>query len=433
MKPASYKHYLLFVLLLIYAFNTADRLVLGLMLQDIKADLDLSDTQLGLLTGIAFAFFYSIMGIPIARWADRGDRISVISITTLLWGAAMALCGAAGNFLQLLAIRVGVAVGEAGAVPPSNSLIPEYFSRAERPKAVAIYHLGGPLGALVGYFAAGWINQFVGWRATFVIVGIPSLLLAALVWFTLEEPRRNVPAVEPPREQADSLWHVAITLFANKTFRNLVICFSIVAFFGNGILQWQPAYFMRTYGLGSGELGTWFALLYGGGGLIGLYAGGTLASRFAAHNERLQLLAAATAYCGFAILQAGIYIATSLYLAFLLLALAMVGTGLVMGPLFGAVQTLVPARMRAMSIAVIYLCANLIGLGLGPLIAGVLSDMLRPAFGEESLRYALLALCPGYLWAAFHMWKASRTVMTDLARANEGCSENSSSAHVQQI
>src|SRR5687767_13558141 len=182
MRHTVYKNYLLGLLTLILLFNCVDRLALGLLLQEIKIDLNLSDTQLGFLSGIAFALFYSIMGIPIARWADRGNRTVIISLTTAVWSLMVALCGAAGSFMQLMLIRIGVAIGEAGCVPPAHSLIADYFSRAERPRAVAIYMLGGPLSVIIGNFLAGWLNEFYGWRMTFAILGLPGLVLAALAW-----------------------------------------------------------------------------------------------------------------------------------------------------------------------------------------------------------------------------------------------------------
>jgi len=422
MKANSYRNYLLVILLLILAFNSVDRLTLGLVLQDIKADLELSDTQLGLLSGIAFALFYSLMGVPIARWADRGNRIVVLAVTTVLWSVTMALCGLATSFVQLLMIRVGVAVGEAGCVPPSHSLIPEYFTRIERPRAVAIYTVGGTLGAVVGYFAAGWLNESLGWRTTFMLIGLPGIALAALAWFTLEEPRRSDP-VPPSAADVPTLREVAATLWENTTYRRLLLCFSVIAFFGNGIIQWQPAFFMRSYGLGTGELGTWFAVLYGVGGLAGAYAGGSLATRFAARNERLQLAAMAIAYCALTFVDAWLFLTHNRDLTFGLTAVGAVAGAMITGPLFATVQTLVPERMRATSIALIYLFSNLIGLGLGPLAAGALSDALRPLFAEESLRYALLALSPGYLWAAWQLWRARSTVMEDLTlRTSHACS-----------
>lgn len=422
MQANAYKRYLLVLLLVIYAFNWVDRFALGLLLQDIKADLRLSDTQLGLLTGIAFALFYSVLGIPIARWADRGNRVTIITLTTGLWSAALALCGLASSFLQLLAIRVGVAVGEAGCVPPAQSMIADYFSRAERPRATAIYMLGVPLAAVIGYFLAGWLNELYGWCMTFVCLGIPGLALATVARLTLREPRQqalvgnasvtiaaNVRAATEP-----TLMQVFRTLWGNTTFRHLLFCWSMVSFFGTGIWQWKPAFFMRTYGMQTSEAGTWFAVIYGVCALVGLYVGGELASRHAANNERLQFRGIAVAYCIFGAIQGAMFLSPNQYLALALLALSTVGIYTAHGPLFAAIQSLVAPSMRAMAIAIVYLFANLIGLGLGPLAAGALSDAFAPRFGDDSLRYALLALCAGYLWASWHLWQASRTVTRDL-------------------
>lgn len=418
----KYKNYLLTVLMVIMAFNNVDRVALGLLLQDIKVDLELSDTQLGFLTGIAFALFYSVMGIPIARWADRGNRVTIIAITTALWSAAVVLCGLVGSFLHLLLIRVGVGVGEAGCTPPALSLIADYFPRAERPRAIARYMLNAPLGYLIGFALAGWLSEHYGWRMMFVLLGLPGLALAALARLTLGEPRRGNSTPEVAGRLAasslssphPSLQQVWATLWANRTFRHLLIAFGVLSFFGQGILQWKAAFFVRSYGLQTAELGTWLAAIYGIGGLLGTYWGGELASRRAAHNEALQLKVMAFVYCSFGVVSACVYLSPNHYFAFGFMTLATVGVHLAVGPLFATLQTLVAERMRAMSLAIVYLVANLIGLGLGPLAAGALSDALRPLVGEESLRYALLTLCPGYVWTAWHLWRASRTVTLDV-------------------
>jgi predicted MFS family arabinose efflux permease len=404
-----YRYFLLGVLLLVLAFNFVDRLALGLVLQQIKVDLHLTDTQLGFLTGTAFAVFYSLMGLPIARWADRGNRVALISLTTALWSVAVALCGLAQSFWHLLLIRVGVAVGEAGCIPPAHSLIGDFFTREERPRAVSIYMLGAPLSSVIGYFLAGWLNELYGWRVMFMVLGLPGVALAALVWFTLREPRRS-RRLAPPQP---SMRTVCATLWRSLTFRHLVLCFAITHFFGYGILQWQPAFFIRSFGMNTGELGSWFALIYGCGGLLGTYWGGTLASRYATNNEALQLRAMAIAYGSFGLISVAIYTSSSVHVAFALIGLSTIGSSMAVGPMFATIQSLVPQNMRAVSIAALYLLANLIGLGLGPLATGALSDALRPFAGEESLRYALLALCPGYLWAAWHLWRSSRTVIRD--------------------
>jgi len=251
MHSKAYKNYLLGLLTTILVFNYVDRLALGVMLQDIKIDLDLTDTELGFLSGIAFALFYSVIGVPIARWADRGNRVTIISLTAALWSVAVAMCGLAGNFMHLLLIRVGVAVGEAGCIPPAFSLIADYFNRAERPRAAAIYGLGGPLSAVVGYFLAGWLNEIYGWRMTFVLLASPGVVLAALAWFTLREPRRASltlgtaqaasfapPELVAPLPVQPTLKEVGVILWANLTFRHLLLCLGAMFFFLYGILQW---------------------------------------------------------------------------------------------------------------------------------------------------------------------------------------------------
>jgi len=431
-RPATYKRYLLGILLVILAFNYSDRIALGLVLQDVKSDLHLSDTQLGFLTGISFALFYAVMGLPIARWADRGNRVTIISLTTLLWSVLVALCGSVTSFAQLLLIRIGVGVGEAGCIPPAHSLLADYFARADRPRAMSIYMQGGQISLVGSYFIAGWLNQICGWRVMFVLLGLPGLGLASLAWFTLREPRLREPAavlapspgsaVLPRAVQSSAenpgVKQVCLTLWANRTFRHLLYSVSVFYFFGYGILQWQPSFFVRSFGLKTGELGFWFALVCGLGGILGTQLGGEWASRCAPDDERRQLRVIAIANAGF---NAGvwslIYFSHNYHVAFLLMGLATVGGSTIFGPLFATIQTLVQPRIRAMSIALVYLCANLVGMGLGPLAVGVLSDALQLRFGQESLRYALLATCPGYLWVSWHLWKASKSVTFDLAAA----------------
>jgi MFS family permease len=418
-----YRNYLLSILILSLAFNNMDRTVVGLVLQSIKADLHLSDTQLGLITGIAFGAFYALMGIPLARWADRGNRITIVVLTTALWSVAMALCGLVTNFVQLIAVRVMAAVGEAGCIPTAQSLIGDHFDRAERPRATARFMLGTPISILLGNFVAGWVNELYGWRATFLIMGIPGIVLAVLAWITLKEPRYEIDTKQGPRGStlhrsvpaaSLDLSETFTVLWRNLTFRRLLIALSMLFFFLWGIQQWQPAFFIRSFNLQTGELGTWFTLIGGICGFLGTYWGGELASRYAAGNEPRQLKAMAIAYGFYALVSIAAYSSTSKYWAFGLMALAAIGYMLTWGPMFALLQSLVPTRMRATAMALVFLFANLIGMGLGPLAAGMLSDALRPLYGEESLRYALLILWPGFLIPAWFVWRANQTVAQDL-------------------
>lgn len=419
--------YLLFMLTLILAFNYVDRFAMGIVLEDIKADLALTDTELGVLTGIAFALFYSVMGIPLARWADRGDRIRILTVTATLWSGAVALCAAAAGFVQLLLARIGVAVGEAGCYGPALSLISDHYGRAERPRAVARFMLGIPLAMVIGYFAGGWLNELFGWRITFIAIGLPGLALAGLTWWTLRDPR----SLRTERQSAELNVHehspatargVLVALFRNGAYRHLLACFSIWGFFGYGVQQWQPAFFMRSYDVESGVLGTLLVLSVGLSGLAGTWFGGEIIAKLAGEDERRQLKIVALLYASGAITGSAVYVAPTLEVSMLALTVTSLLFSAGNGPLFAASQTLVAPHMRATSIAVMYFFCNFIGLGLGPLCVGAFSDVLSRTVGGESLRYALLAFSPGYFWCAWHLWRAAqeacvRDTLDDPSRA----------------
>jgi MFS family permease len=410
---------MLAVLTLIAAHNYVDRMALGLLLQEIKFDLRLSDTQLGLVTGLAFALLYATLGIPLARWADRGNRVVLIAVATGIWSTAVALSGMARSFAQLLIARIAAGCGEAGCLPPAHSLIAHYYSRRERPRALSFYMLVEAIGMIYGLWPAAVLNDLIGWRASFVVLGVPGLLLALLAAPTLKEPRQLLAELEqdlpsPPQRSLIAAW---AELMRNRTYRNCLIAFSISMFFGTGLLQWKPAFFIRSFGMSTREVGESFAIVYGACGVVGTFLGGWAATRFAGNQEARQLKSMAILYCVYVILSAALFLAQTKLLAILFLTLAMLGGALLAGPLFAIIHAVVPGEVRALAVASVFLCANLIGMGLGPLFVGFLSDMLRPALGDESLRYALLAVTPGYFWAAWHVYRASGSVAQDVASA----------------
>lgn len=418
MPSPLYRNYVLGVLTAVLVFNYVDRLALGVMLEDIKLDLDLTDTQLGILSGIAFALFYSVMGIPIARYADRGNRVAIIALTAAFWTVAVAMCAIADSFEQLMLIRIGVAIGEAGCIPPAFALIAAYFPRAERPRATAIYGMGGGIAAVIGYFLAGWLNDIYGWRVTFVLLATPGLVLAPLAWFTLREPRRDPVDVAAIAAQAPpGIASVFMTLWATRTFRHLLLCLSVTFFFTYGMLQWQPTFFIRSHGLTTSQVGAWLTGCFAFATLAGAFLGGELATRYAPRNEALQLRGMAVAVLVSGGFTVGVFLVAEHRWAFVCLALAYTLQATLNGPLFSTIQTLVPENMRSMAFALVYMFANLIGMGFGPLAAGALSDAFRPWAGEESLRYASIVLAPGFMWVAWHAWRASQTVAGDLAAA----------------
>lgn len=400
---------MLLLLTVVAAYNYIDRLVLSLVLEDIKQDLDLSDTQLGLLSGIAFSLFYSVAAIPIARWADRGNRNLIVSSTTALWSGMVILCGLVSSFAQLLIVRVGVAVGEAGCLPPAQSLIADYFSRKIRPKAMAVYWLCYPLAVIFGYLVGGWLADQFGWRITFIILGVPGILLALLVKLTLREPRFDGSEIINKSDHL-GFYKVLKTLWKEKTFRRILIAFCVAYFFASGIFQWVPTFYIRSHGVELDELGTWFAFSWGLCGLLGGYLGGVITTKYAASKERLQMRAVALIFIASSLVFALICLTESKLHSFLFLSMIGVLANLSNGAIFSAIQSLVDEKMRSVSIALIFFLANLIGLGFGPLAVGLISDLLEPHFGNESLRYALVAFTPGYLWVAYHYWLAGETI-----------------------
>ena len=412
MNKCQYRYYMLFLLTLVSTSNLLDRFVLSLAIEPIKQEFQLSDSQIGFLTGFAFALFYAVAGIPIARWSDRGNRNTIVAITTGLWSAMVALSGLVSNYFQLLCMRIGIAVGEAGCWPPAQSLIAEYFSRAERPQATAIYTMAGPLAVLLGYFGGGWLVEYFGWRMTFIVMGTPGVLLAILVKLTLREPR--LAKGKPEVVEQPSFQHVLSTLGKQQTFRCIVIAFCAAYFFGAGIVLWMPTFFMRSHGMEVGEVGTWFALTWGGFGFLGTYLGGVLASRYAAGKEALQMRGCALVFVVSSLLYPMFFLASNKYQAIALMAALAFVFALVNGPVFSSIQSLVSDRMRSMAIALIFLLANLIGYGMGPLAVGALSDLLAPIYGLESLRYASLIFSPWYLFVAFYYWKAGKTIEADI-------------------
>ncbi len=411
----GYRRYVLGVLVLVYVVNFVDRQVFSILIEPIKADIHLSDTQLGFLGGVAFAFFYTFAGIPIARWADRGNRVTIVTLALVIWSGMTALTGLARGFATLMIARIGVGIGEAGCSPPIHSLISDYFPPERRATALSIYALGIPIGAAIGTLAGGWIGQYYGWRTAFLVVGLPGLAIALLVKLTLREvPRGHSEGVEVATEQTESVGSVIRFMWGLKSFRHLSLAGSLHAFVGYGVGLFLPSFFMRIHGFGLAETATYLFLI-GLTGMIGTFLGGFLGDRLGVKDKRWYAWVPGIATI------AAVPFAVAFYLwedPIVMLFLAVPGAILgpmYLGPTFGLTQTLVKPHMRALASAILLFILNLIGLGLGPLFAGFLSDQLRPGFGIESIRYSLLivAVC-GNVWAALHYYLASRTLREDL-------------------
>lgn len=409
----------LWILLIVYIFNFIDRQIVNILAEPIARDLGLSDTQIGLMTGLAFALFYTILGIPIARFADRGttSRPKVIAIALAVWSAMTALCGLAQNFGQLLLARIGVGVGEAGCTPPAHSLISDMVPPERRSSALAFYSLGIPIGTLLGMIIGGTLADYVGWREAFVIVGLPGVALALLVWFVIKDPRQadaaailrgqNQPAALPIGE---ALREVMLS----RAFVLLLFAGSAAAFLSYGKTTWTTIFFQRTHGMSPGEVGLWFGLLGGVAGILGTWLGGYLADRFGAKNRRHVLSAPAIGMALAVPLAIAAYQAPTWPLALALLFLPTVFNSFYYGPTYSAAQGLVPIRARAIAAAALLFFQNLIGLGLGPLFFGMLSDWLQPAYGEESVRYVLYGAAVLGLVPAFFFWRCGLLLNAEL-------------------
>ncbi len=417
----AYTRYALGLLVVVYVVNFLDRQVIAILLQAIKRDLGLSDTQLGAFSGIAFAALYSTLGIPIARWADRGVRRSIIALALFVWSGMTALQGLASSFKWLLIARVGVGIGEAGCSPPAHSLIADLFPPARRATALSIYALGIPIGSAIGLVGGGMLREAFDWRTALVIVGLPGLGLALLVRFTLREPTRGWWEGGARAQHAPpSLGEVTRVLRRSRAFVHMAIAGALHAFYGYGAGAFNPAFFERVHGLAPLEIGYWLGAIAASTGVLGTFLGGWLSDRLSGRDARWY---AWLPGLGTLI---GVPFVGLLYLwpdgrgALALAALPAVLAGLYLGPTFAVTQALVPPRMRAQAAAVLLLILNLIGMGLGPQFVGLLSDLLAPRFGVESIRWALLGtVALGALWATAHYFVAARTLREDL-RAGQG-------------
>jgi predicted MFS family arabinose efflux permease len=403
-----YRGIVLAMLLLVYTFNFVDRQILGILAPAIKAELGLSDTQLGALGGLAFALLYSTLAIPLSWLADRTSRSWVITVSLAVWSGFTAMCGAATGFWQLFLCRLGVGVGEAGGVAPSYALITDYFPAGQRGRALAVYSLGIPLGSAAGVMLGGWIAATIDWRAAFVVVGAAGVLVAPIFRLVVREPARPTRPVD-----AEPISRVFGILARKRSFWLLAFGAASSSMLGYGLAFWLPSLLGRSFGMDLGEIGRFYGGLLLIGGVAGVLAGGFVGDRLGARDRgwyaRLPAICFLIAVPLFAI---GI-LSQSSTVAFLAWV---VPQGLVyvwLAPVVTAVQHLVPAHMRATASATFLLVNNLIGLGAGTMLLGALSDAMTAQFGAEALRYAMLAGLGLYLLAGLLMWAASFALQQD--------------------
>jgi MFS family permease len=397
----------LVLLLLAYILNFVDRQILGILAAPIKADLHLSDTEFGAIGGLAFALLYSALGIPLAYLADRASRSGVIAASLAVWSAFTALCGLATGYWQLFLCRLGVGVGEAGGVAPSYALITDYFPPERRARALAIYSLGVPIGLSSGTLIGAYLASLIGWRAAFLIVGIAGVILAPILRYLVRDVPRGQSTSDAP------LGQVFPRLARKPTFWLLAFASSASSLIGYGLALWVPSVMMRSFNLDLLSTGKFLASLLLVGGSIGVFGGGWLADRLGGLEKSWYARLPAIAWLLSAPLYAAGLLAPSLTIAWPLLLLANAVNILWLGPVTAAVQHLVPRHMRATGAASFLLINNLIGLGVGPLLIGRLSDLFKHSYGVDALRNAAVACLAFYLLAGVLALLAAPRLRTD--------------------
>ena len=412
--------YVLGVLTAVYALNIADRFSISTLIEPIRQELKLSDGGVAALTGVALGVFYVTIGIPVAAFADRANRRNILAVSLGLWSAMTAACGLAANSLQLLLARFGVGIGEAGGTPPSTSILADKFPASRRPMALTIFALGACLGAWLGSSVAGGVAQRSGWRAAFLVLGIPGIVFALLVWLTVREPRRGAldraARTSGPASFAETLKFIA----AQRSAVHLLLGGAVATLWSWGLMWWTPAFLQRSHQLTVGEAGALLGFMHLVAGTASTLLAGWLVGRPAAADPRYvaRLLAWVVALA--TVPSVLLYWVSSQFAATALLWIFVPAVYFYIGPILGLLQNVVPANMRATACALLLFLANLGNLVIAPQVIGWLSDWFRVSFGAgtESLRWALLLLAPTGLWAAWHLWRSGVTIREDQVRAS---------------
>lgn len=405
--------FVLGLLLFVNILNFIDRLLPSILVEAIRADLHLSDSQIGLMGGVAFAVIYSFATIGLARIADRRSPRMVISLSLAFWSLATAVSGLAQGFLQLFAARAAVAAGEAGSTPAAHALIARVFPSRRRSSVMAIFSLGVPIGAMLGLGLGGWISDALNWRAAFFVVGLPGLAVASVLRFVIPDP----PHQSPDDARLTRFSSTLRLLFGMRSFRHMAIASSLFAIGSYALNIFAAAFLIRTHHMTATQAGLAFGLAFGLGGLVGTFAGGMLSDWLGKRDPRWRQGVPAVGLALSAPFSLIAFLTPSRTLAVVCLALTYLSGLLYFAPTFAAAQSLVPDRVRATASGVLLFCLTLIGASIGPSMIGLASDLLAPRHGVLSLRYAMSLLPLTMIWSAVHFLLAARALPADLARA----------------
>ena len=416
------RRYALAILVVVYTFNFVDRQILAILLPAIKAEFLVDDWVLGFLAGSAFALFYATLGVPIALLADRYNRRNLIAWALAIWSGMTALSAAAGSVLQLTLARIGVGIGEAGCSPPAHSMISDYYPSEQRSTALGIFTLGISLGIMIAYLAGGWVVENIGWREAFLIVGLPGLVLAFLVRFTVVEPQRGNADARADNLPPPGLVFVARFLFLRRSFAHLAVGSGLAAFGGYAIASFFPSFLVRSHGMSPSVIGIYLGLILGIAGGAGFAGGGWMADRLGAYGRRWSMWGVAIALISAWLCLFPVYLSESANAALLWFLVPAVLSNVYLATTLAQAQNLVGIRMRGVAAGLMLFILNIIGLGMGPQVTGILSDLYAPALGQESMRYSLLTVAAVVgPWSAFHYYKAGCYLEDDLARVDDLC------------
>lgn len=406
----AYTRYVLLMIFLVAVFNTCDRTIMSVMVDDIKGDLSLSDREMGVIMGFAFALVHFLAGIPLARLADRWSRPNIISAALLTWSIMTALGGMAQNFVQLAVTRMGVGIGEAGGSPPSHALIAEYVSEDKRARAMSALTIGAIVGLGVGVIYGGWASQNYGWRFALISVGLPGSLLAILFWLTIKD--RRSPTADADSQQ--SLKQSLLKLFGNRAFLLLTLAACMVNITSMGRGLWEPTFLRRVYEMSAAEAGAWYFFVSSIPTVIGAFTGGYLIDRMSRRDYRWYGWLPALTSLMLVPLSVIFYLYPPQNMLFGLMPTAFIYSILISffasfwaPATMSLAQHLSPANSRALTAAAWSMVANFIGLGLGPFIVGDLNSRLEPVYGEQAVKYSLLIMSLTPLFAAWLYYKTA--------------------------